>query len=322
MNSGGTSINAFKDANIMVTGGAGFIGFHLCREILALGANVLIYDNLSTGKIKNVKDLPAQRVRFIKDDIRHLEKAENKIKNYETIFHLAAQCDVAYSMKNPIEDFETNALGTLKVLEKARKMDAKVIFASTSAVYGNPQQSPTSEDHPINPISFYGLSKAAGEEECLFYYRTYNLPVVLLRIFNAYGPKGHGVTADYLKNLRKNPNELKILGTGNQSRDFIYISDMVEALILSAQSKKAVGQPYNVGSGTNISVGKLADIMIKLLGLKGITRVSCTGGEAWEGDLKMNHANISKAKKDLNWQPRVRLIDGLRMMIREEKLEG
>jgi len=312
-------MSLFKGTNVLVTGGAGFIGFHLCREILTLGANVFIYDDLSTGKIKNVKDLPTHRVRFVKGDIRHLEKTENKIEACKTIFHLAAQCNVAYSMKNPIEDFEINALGTLKVLEKARKMDARVIYASTSAVYGNPRKTPTSETHPIRPISFYGLSKVAGEEECLFYYRTYNLPVVMFRIFNIYGPRGHGVTADYLHGLRKNPNELRILGTGNQSRDFIYISDAVEAFILSAQSKKALGQAYNVGSGTNISVRKLADIMIELLGLKGITRISCTGGEAWEGDLKMNYADISKAQKDLNWQPKVQLIDGLRTLIREEK---
>jgi len=310
-------MSTFEGADVLVTGGAGFLGFHLCEKILSLGANVFIYDNLSTGKIKNVKDLPTQRVRFVKGDVKHLEKTENKIEDCKTIFHLAAQCNVAYSMKNPVENFEINTLGTLKVLERARRMDARVIYASTSAVYGNPQKVPTSEDHPIKPISFYGLSKAAGEEECLFYYRTYNLPIVMLRIFNIYGPRGHGVITDYLHGLRKNPNELKILGTGNQSRDFIYISDAVEAFILFAQSRKVLGQAYNVGSGTNISVRKLADIMTKLLGLKGTTRISCTGGEAWEGDLKMNCADISKAQKDLNWQPKVQLMDGLRTLIKD-----
>ena len=310
-------MSTFEGADVLVTGGAGFLGFHLCEKILSLGANVFIYDNLSTGKIKNVKDLPTQRVRFVKGDVKHLEKTENKIEDCKTIFHLAAQCNVAYSMKNPVENFEINTLGTLKVLERARRMDARVIYASTSAVYGNPQKVPTSEDHPIKPISFYGLSKASGEEECLFYYRTYNLPIVMLRIFNIYGPRGHGVITDYLHGLRKNPNELKILGTGNQSRDFIYISDAMEAFILFAQSRKVLGQAYNVGSGTNISVRKLADIMTKLLGLKGTTRISCTGGEAWKGDLKMNCADISKAQKDLNWQPKVQLMDGLRTLIKD-----
>jgi UDP-glucose 4-epimerase len=224
-------------------------------------------------------------------------------------------------MKNPAEDVETNVIGTLKVLEKARKNDSKLVFASTSAVYGNAKKNrPSSEADFLRTISFYGLSKAGAEEECLFYHRTYNLPVVILRIYNVFGSRGHGVAADFLHHLRENQKELEILGAGNQSRDFIYISDLLEALILSVNSRKAVGQVYNVGSGKVTSVRKLADLMIGLLGLKGITKVSCAGGEAWEGDMKINHANISKAKKDLNWQPRVKLIDGLRMMIREEKL--
>lgn len=188
-----------------------------------------------------------------------------------------------------------------------------------SAAYGDPETTPTSEDQSLDPISFYGLSKIAGEEACLFYHKTYNLPVVMLRLFNIYGPRGHGVTADYLHGLRKNPNKLRILGTGNQSRDFVYISDVVDAFIASAQSKKAIGQVYNIGSGTNISVRKLADIMIELLGLTGVTQVSCTGGKAWEGDMKINYADISKIQKALNWQPKVSLKDGLKAFIREEK---
>jgi len=312
-------MNLFKNNDVLVTGGAGFIGFHLCKEILKLGANVFIYDDLSTGTMKNVKDLSSKRVKFYKVDVRRLEKSETEIKGCKTILHLAAQGNVAYSMKNPVKDFEINALGTLKILEKARKTDARVIFASTSAVYGNPRITPTSEDHALKPISFYGLSKVAGEEECLFYNEIYGLPVVILRLFNIYGPRGHGVSADFLDGLRKNPNELRILGTGNQSRDFIYISDVVDVLILSAQSKKAIGQAYNIGSGTNISVRRLADIMIELIGLKGITRVYCTGGEAWEGDMIMNYANISKIQKDLEWKPKVQLRDGLTALIKGDK---
>ncbi len=315
-------MNSFIGKNVLVTGGAGFIGFHLCREILGMGANVFIYDDLSTGKIQNVKDLPPQRIKFVKGDVRHLEKNHSLNEDCQIIFHLAAQCNVAYSMKKPAEDFEINALGTMKVLEKARKMDAKVIYSSTSAAYGNPETPPTSEDDPLKPISFYGLSKIAGEEACQFYYQTYNLPVAIFRIFNAYGPRGHGVTVDYLNNLKKNPKELVILGTSCQSRDFINIVDAVNAFVAAALSEKANGQVYNLGSGTNITVRELADIMIKLLGLKD-TRVSCTGGEAWEGDMKMNFANISKIKRDLKWKPKVPIVEGLRNFIAEEKsLEG
>jgi UDP-glucose 4-epimerase len=312
----------FKDTNFTVAGGAGFIGFHLCKRLLRSGANVQVFDNLSTGTMKNLEDL-SKSVKFVKGDVRKFEETEIKLTGCDTVFHLAAQRDVAYSMRNPAEDVEINVLGTLKVLEWARKTDSKVIFASTAAVYGNGQKSrPTSENDPVNPISTYGLSKAAGEEECLFYHRNYGLPVVIFRVFNVYGPRGHGVTADFLQHLRENPQQLKILGTGNQFRDLFYVSDLVEALMLSVNSKKAEGEVYNVGSGTIITMKQLADMMIELLGLKGIIKVTCAGGQAWEGDLKINYANISKVKKDMGWQPCVKLIDGLRMMIKEETLSN
>lgn len=310
----------FENANFTVTGGAGFIGFHLCKRLLESEANVQVFDDLSTGTMKNLKDLP-KKVKFVKGDVRKLEVAEPKLGGCDVVFHLAAQRDVAYSMRNPAEDVEINVLGTLKVLEWARKTDSKVIFASTSAVYGNGQEKrPTSEKDPPSPISTYGLSKAAAEEECKFYCQNYGLPIVIFRIFNAYGPRGHGVTADFLQHLRENPRQLTILGTGNQVRDLFYISDLIKALLLSVNSKKTEGEVYNVGSGTIVSVKQLADMMIELLGLKGVTKTTCTGGQAWEGDLRINYADISKAKKDLDWQPRVKLIDGLRMMIKEETL--
>jgi UDP-glucose 4-epimerase len=306
-----------KDASFTVTGGAGFIGFHLCKKLLKSAADVQVFDNLSTGTLNNLRDLP-KSVKFVKGDVRKLEVSETRLARCDAVFHLAAQRDVAYSMKNPAEDVEINVLGTLKMLEWARKTDSKIIFASTAAVYGNGQKErPTSESDPINPISTYGLSKAAAEEECLFYHRNYGLPVVIFRIFNVYGPRGHGVTADFLQHLRENPQQLKILGTGNQSRDLFYVSDLVEALMLSVNSKKAEGEVYNVGSGTIVTVKQLADTMIELLGLKNVTKIACTGGQAWEGDLKINYANISKAKKDLGWQPRVKLFDGLQMTIKE-----
>ncbi len=308
----------FENANLTVTGGAGFIGFHLCKRLLESEANVQVIDNLSTGTTRNLKDLPG-KVRLMKGDVRKLEEVEPKLSSCDTIFHLAAQRDVAYSMRNPAEDVEINVLGTLKVLEWARKNDSKVIFASTSAVYGNGQERrPTSEKDPVKPISIYGLSKVAGEEECRFYCKNHGLPIVIFRIFNVYGPRGHGVTADFLKHLRENSKQLKILGTGNQFRDLFYVSDLVEALMLAANSKKAVGEVFNAGSSLIVTMKQLADMMIELLGLKGVTKTACTGGQAWEGDLRINYADISKAKEILKWQPKVKLADGLRMMINEE----
>ena len=152
-----------EEKRIMVTGGAGFIGYHLCNKLSSLTNNLTIYDNLSSGKIENVKDVPSAK--FVKGDILDPNTLLGLPKQ-ELIYHLAAQVVVPYSMENPLIDFETNAKGTLCVLEKARKDDAKLVFASSAAVYGNPTQLPTTEDYGFHPVSCYGLSKVVGEEYC------------------------------------------------------------------------------------------------------------------------------------------------------------
>ena len=216
--------------------------------------------------------------------------------------------------EDPKEDCEVNVLGTLNVLEAARKADARVVFASSCAVYGNPEKRPTAETHPTAPVSFYGLSKFVGENYCRFQQENYGSEVVMLRIFNVYGPNGHGVLPDFLNKLQKNPNKLEVLGTGRQGRDFVYVSDMVRVLLLAATSPAAVGQIFNVGTGTTTSVTDLAKKIIVLLGLEGV-EISFTGGLAWEGDMDITQADISKAVKYLKWRPQVSLEEGLKELI-------
>jgi UDP-glucose 4-epimerase len=191
-----------KDKRILVTGGAGFIGFHLCKKLTDLGLNVTIYDNLSSGKMKNVKDVP--KAKFVKGDILDLKKLCN-MENTDVIFHLAAQVVVPYSMENPTEDFETNARGTLNVLEKARKDDSRLVFASSAAVYGNPTQMPTPESYGFHPFSCYGLSKVVGEEYCQIYSSQYGLDITILRFANVYGSRCHGVINDFSTNSQRTP---------------------------------------------------------------------------------------------------------------------
>jgi UDP-glucose 4-epimerase len=311
-------LKALEQNEVLVTGGAGFIGSHLCEALLEHGARVTAYDNLSAGKIEVVRLLPAKKVRFVRGDIRDLDALEKGTRNCETIFHLAAQVSVPFSMKNPREDFEVNAHGTLNLLEIARKKDARVVFASTAAVYGDAEKTPTPEDYPTHPISFYGLSKRVAEDYCQFYHDNYGLEVVIVRIFNVYGLRGHGVIPDFLEKLRNTPYKLEVLGTGEQSRDFIHISDAVRALVLCSQHQKVNGQVYNLGSGTATSVTAIARTMLDLLYLRETTKLSFTGGQAWDGDAKLAHADISKIVETLDWRPRVRLKDGIERLLSKE----
>jgi len=310
----GITLKRFEEKEAVVTGGAGFIGSNLCRTLLEEGAKVTAFDNLSSGKIDFIKDLMDKGFNFVQGDIRDPAALEKATKNSEVIFHLAAQTSVPFSMENPNEDCEINVVGTLNVLEAARKADARVVFASSCAVYGNPEKRPTPETYPTNPIAFYGLSKLLGENCCRFHQKTYDLEVVMLRIFNVYGPNCHGVIYDFLDKLQKTPNKLEVLGTGRQSRDFVYISDMVNFLLKAATSPAAAGEAFNVGTGTTTSVSELAKMIIEILGLKDVD-IYFKGGQAWEGDMDITLADNSKAVNKLQWRPQVSLKEGLKKLI-------
>ena len=305
-----------KGKRILVTGGAGFIGFHLCKKLTDLGFNVTIYDNLSSCKMENVKDVP--KAKFVRGDILDLKKLCNMEKT-DVIFHLAAQVVVPYSMENPTEDFETNARGTLNVLEKARKDDSRLVFASSAAVYGNPTQMPTSESYGFHPFSCYGLSKVVGEEYCQMYANQYGLDITILRFANVYGSRCHGVINDFLDKLTKNPQKLEIIGTGQQSRDFVNVADTVNAIVSAASRENAIGQTYNVGFGETTKIIDLAHMILRILNLTGKTVVTTTG-VSWQGDINTIWFNIDKSKKELGWTPKITLEEHLKKLIAERKI--
>jgi UDP-glucose 4-epimerase len=311
-------MDQLKGKNILVTGGAGFIGSHLSKKLSSLASNLTVYDNLSNGKVENVKHLP--KVHFVKADILDLKKLHSQEKA-DVIYHLAAQVVVPYSMENPIEDFETNARGTLNVLEKARKDDARVVFASSAAVYGNTTQLPTPETNGFSPDSCYGLSKVVGEEYCNMYSKQYGLDITILRFANVYGSKCHGVIEDFLNKISRNPEELEIIGTGLQSRDFVHVYDVVEALILSATSEVAIGDTFNIGFGKTTTIIDLAKIILKILGLTEKTVIKPTN-VPWQGDIKTIWFDISKVEKTLKWHPKITLEDTLKELILERKMLG
>jgi len=305
-----------EGTKILVTGGAGFIGFHLSRKLVSLPANVTIYDNLSSGRIENVKDVP--EARFVKGSILDFKHLCNLEKS-ELIFHLAAQVVVPYSMENPAEDFDTNARGTLNVLEKARKDDSRVIFASSAAVYGNPSVMPTPESYGFHPFSCYGLSKVVGEEYCDMYARQYGLKVTVVRFANVYGSRCHGVINDFFGKISRNPAKLEIIGTGLQSRDFVNVSDVIEALLLTATSKNALGETFNFGFGKTTKIIDLAKMILEILNLSGKTAISTTN-VSWHGDIDSIWFDVSKARKALGWTPKIRLEDHIRTLLAERRL--
>jgi len=305
-----------KEKKILVTGGAGFIGFHLCKRLSELTSDLTIYDNLSSGKKENVTDVP--KAKFVKGDILDLKKLCS-LEKADLIYHLAAQVVVPYSMENPLEDFETNAKGTIQVLEKVRKDDAKLVFASSAAVYGNPTVFPTPEEYGFHPFSCYGLSKVVGEEYCQMYQNQYGLDITIMRFANVYGSRCHGVIHDFLDKIAKNPDKLEIIGTGLQSRDFVHVSDVVDALVKVGSDDSANGKTYNIGYGTTTTIIDLAKMMLKILNLQDKTFITTTN-VSWQGDVTKIWFDNSKAKKELNWNPKVSLEESIKEIIAERKL--
>ena len=311
----GLGVNV-EEKKVLVTGGAGFIGYHLCKKLSTITDNLTIYDDLSSGKIENVNDVPSAK--FVQGDILDL-KSLFGLPRQDLIYHLAAQVVVPYSMENPLIDFETNAKGTLCVLEKARKDDAKVVFASSAAVYGNPTVFPTPESYGFHPFSCYGLSKVVGEQYCHMYREQYGLDIVITRFANVYGLRCHGVIHDFLDKLAKNPDKLEIIGTGRQARDFIHVSDLVEALVTVGANDQFNSETYNLGIGKTTSILELADLMLSILGLTNRTVVTTTN-QSWQGDVTKIWFDISKAKKELSWTPKVSLEDSIREVIADRKI--
>jgi UDP-glucose 4-epimerase len=305
-----------KGKKVMVTGGAGFIGYHLCHKLSQLTDDLTIYDNLSSGKMENVKDNP--KAKFVEGDILDVKKLCGQPKA-DLIYHLAAQVVVGYSMENPLVDFETNAKGTLCVLEKARKDDAKLVFASSAAVYGNPTVFPTPEEYGFHPFSCYGLSKVVGEEYCQMYREQYGLDIVITRFANVYGLRCHGVIHDFLVKIAKVPNKLVIIGTGMQTRDFVHVSDVVNALVSVGSKDRVNGQVYNLGIGKTTSIIELSKLILTILNLQDKTVVTTTGA-SWQGDVTKIWFDNSKARKELNWTPKVTLEDSIKEVIAARKL--
>lgn len=293
----------------LITGGAGFIGSHVASELIkSQKGKVVVFDNLSVGKKENI---PSQ-CQFIKGDIRDREALNDAMKGVNIVFHDAACVTIRGSFEKFQEIVETNCRGTLNVLEAAVKAGAKkIVFASSMGVYGEPEYLPVDEGHLLNPSSPYGLSKIMGELYCQLFEKNHGIAAAILRYFNTYGigqtPSSYvGVTTTFINQaLRKEP--LTIFGDGEQSRDFVWVEDVAKANILAAFSP-ARGV-FNIGSGKEISINQIADMIIKQLGGKKVY------SEVPPGEVKKIVAKTSLAEKVLGYQPQGEIIEQMPLLI-------
>lgn len=285
----------FANTNVIVTGGAGFIGSHLVSVLSNLGAHVSVIDNLQSGKWSNLKDLSG--VTCLTADVTDRNQMDSIFKDVrpEYVFHFAANASVPGSVEHPDYDFDANAGGTYNVFRACRALDAlkKVVLASSAAVYGEPAELPIRETTALRPISPYGFSKLSSEHVMNCHHSVYGVPGVAARIFNAYGPRmARFVILDFLRKLGHNPDVLSVLGSGQQVREFTYVRDAVSAFLHLAAYGEC-GQAYNVSGGAPMSILDLADRIIAARGLSSSCKIETTGA-SWIGDAQRWTTDTSK----------------------------
>ncbi|MBI4146559.1 SDR family oxidoreductase [Candidatus Woesearchaeota archaeon] len=294
---------------ILVTGGAGFIGSHLVEALVEQGHQVTVLDNLRSGKQENLAAVK-NKITFLNEDI-NCQELEKAMHGKDAVFHLAAIASVPYSVEHPKETHEVNATGTLNVLLAAKKAGVKkFIYTSTAAVYGDDPQLPKTETSPLKPQTPYALTKLAGENYVRLFNTLYGMQTIALRFFNVYGPRQDpaspysGVITKFLNTLNqdKQPN---IYGDGVQTRDFVYVKDVVQALV-AALAKETTGV-FNIGTGIQASINELLAHLNELLGKK--TPALYTAGQA--GDIRHSVADITAAQKILAYKPKYTLHEGL-----------
>ncbi|RLG65736.1 UDP-glucose 4-epimerase [archaeon] len=307
-----------KFRKVIVTGGCGFIGSHLVDKLIENSEKVIVIDNLSYSTTRYIeKHVENGVVDFVKADVRNLNLMKKITREVDAVFHMAAQPDVRLSVKFPLKDFSCNTIGTLTMLEACRINDVeKFIFASSGGTIYGLSSKPAGEDHPLDPISIYGASKASCEMYLRAYSYLYGIKAVSLRYGNIYGPRStRGVIYDFFMKLRSNPKKLTVLGDGMQCKSYLYISDCVEATLLVAKAETGRFDAFNVSSPEVITVRKIAKIVIETLGLKDVA-IEYTGGKAgWPGDVYMIRVDCSKLFS-LGWKIKVPFKKGVEMYIK------
>ena len=305
-------------SKVLVTGGAGFIGSNLTEALLKKGYSVRVLDDFSTGKRENLLyDEAYPSLEMVEGDIRDLAVCQKAMKGIDYVFHQAALPSVQRSVEDPLGSNAVNAGGTLNILFSAREERVKrVIYASSSSIYGDTPTLPKHEEMPSNPLSPYALQKYIGEQYCRLFYELYGLETVSLRYFNIFGPKQDpasvysAVIPRFIDALLKGHPPL-IFGDGEQSRDFTYIDNVVRANLLAMSAEHLQGEAINIACGKRVSLNQLLNILKEIVGSK----VSPVHEEPRKGDVKHSLADINKGKRLLNYDPQVGIEMGLKKTV-------
>ena len=307
-----TGVEKSQDEVVLVTGGAGFIGSELVRQLADHGCRVVAVDNLVNGKRENLQGLDTSRVKLIEADVRDTRLMSKLLRGLDIVFHLAC-LGVRHSIHSPDENHEVNATATLGLLGAARAAGVRrFVYVSSSEVYGTARWVPMTEEHPTFPMTVYGASKLAGECYTRAYFQTYGYPTVVVRPFNSYGPRCHHegdsgevIPKFLLRCLAGLP--LMVFGDGSQTRDFTFVSDTAAGIRHAGWADAAVGQTINVGSGCEITVSELAREVAVVAGKP--ARVEHVAPRP--GDVLRLYADAARAKQLLGFEPAVALRDGL-----------
>jgi nucleoside-diphosphate-sugar epimerase len=308
-----------KFSKVLVTGGAGFIGSHLVDKLLSEGLEVWVLDDFSAGRMENIahhKD--AADFHLVKGDIRDSAIVNAVVKNVDAVFHEAALVDVALSVKDPLLFDDVNVDGTLNLLKASLDSNVKrFIFASSAAVYGDSKPAKKKENMLLRPISPYGISKMASENYIQVFNELYGLETVCLRYFNVYGSRQafassySGVITSFINRLLKNQPPI-VNGDGKQTRDFVHVDDVVSANLLALACETAAGEVFNIASGITTSIYELEKMLQQITKSENSTSVFA---EARQGDIKHTSADIRKAEELLGFHPKIRLEDGLSILV-------
>lgn len=305
--------------SVFVTGGAGFIGSHLIDKLIA-NNKVTVYDNLSSGKREYLaKYSKNKNFSFVKGDLLDLNCLKNALEGCEFVFHLAANPDIRLGSEKTDTDLKQGTIATYNVLEAMRVNKVKEIaFSSSSTVFGEATKIPTAEDYaPLMPISLYGASKLAAEGLILAYCNSFDMRTWIFRFANIIGSRGtHGVIVDFINKLKKNKNELEILGDGEQKKSYLHVTECINGMLFAIENSNERMNIFNLGSGDQIEVKEIGETIVKEMNLKNVNFRYTGGARGWKGDVPIMRLSIDKIKK-LGWMPKLSSKDAVRLAVRE-----